>query len=181
MRQSLTLSRVLVALTLLTAAAPAVFAQQAKSAAPAKELSQLLAGKKMDAIAARDPNAADTFIAALAFPSQIIVVSARYSSPPLLNEKLAQGNYRDVYVDLNSASIQESRFFVTDLGSDGLRAKKAKKDDPNDMREAAGKTFLFDGSWREDKMSEADYMKVFAETDEQYTRMLSVLLEQAKK
>lgn len=181
MRQSLTLSRSLVAATLIAAAAASATAQEGKSASPAKELSQLLASKKMDAIAARDPNAADTFIAALAFPSQIIVVSAKYASPPLLNEKLAQGNYRDVYIDLNSASVQESRFFVTDLGSDGLRAKKAKRDDPNDMRETAGKTFLFDGSWREDKMSEADYMKVFAETDEQYVRMLSVLLAQAKK
>lgn len=180
MRQSLTLVRVIVAAALAATALPA-FAQDAKSSASAKELAQLLASKKMDAIAARDPNAADTFIAALAFPSQLIVVSAKYASPPLLNEKLAQGNYRDVYVDLNSASIQESRYFVTDLGADGLRAKKAKKDDPNDMRETAGKTFQFDGSWREDKMSEADYMKAFAETDEQYARMLSVLLSQAKK
>lgn len=180
MRQSLTLIRVIVAAALAATALPA-FAQDAKSSSAAKELAQLLASKKMDAIAARDPNAADTFIAALAFPSQLIVVSAKYASPPLLNEKLAQGNYRDVYVDLNSASIQESRYFVTDLGADGLRAKKAKKDDPNDMRETAGKTFQFDGSWREDKMSEADYMKTFAETDEQYARMLSVLLSQAKK
>lgn len=180
MRQSLTLIRVIVAAALATTALPAA-AQDAKSSAAAKELAQLLASKKMDAIAARDPNAADTFIAALAFPSQLIVVSAKYASPPLLNEKLAQGNYRDIYVDLNSASIQESRYFVTDLGADGLRAKKAKRDDPNDMRETAGKTFLFDGSWREDKMSEADYMKTFAETDEQYARMLSVLLSQAKK
>ena len=35
---------------------------------------------------------------------QLIVVAARYAAPPLLNEKLAQGNYRDVYIELNSAS-----------------------------------------------------------------------------
>ena len=156
-------------------------AQDSKSAAGAKELSQLLSAKKLDAIAVRDPGAADTFIAALAFPGQLIVVSAKYAAPPLLNEKLARREYRDVYIELNSASLPESRVFVTDLGADGLKAKKAKKDDPFDTREAAGKAFKFDGNWREDKMSEADYMKIFAETDEHYTRMVSALLGEAKK
>lgn len=156
-------------------------AQDSKSAAGAKELAQLLSSKKLDAIAVRDPNAADTFIAALAFPGQIIVVSAKYAAPPLLNEKLARREYRDVYIELNSASIPESRMFVTDLGADGLKAKKAKKEDPFDIREAGGKPFNFDGNWREDKISEAEYMKVFAETDEQYARMVSVLLGEAKK
>jgi hypothetical protein len=39
----------------------------------------------------------------------------------------------------------------------------------------------FDGNWREDKMSEADYMKLFAETDEHYARMVAALLGEAKK
>lgn len=164
----------------LLMAAPAL-AQDAKSAAGAKELGALLASKKLDSIAVRDPNAPDTFIAALAFPTQMIVVSAKYAAPPLLNEKLARREYRDVYIELNSASVPESRMIVTDLGVDGLRAKKAKKDDPVDMRDAAGKPFMFDGSWREDKISEADYMKVFAETDEHYARMITMLLAEAKK
>lgn len=182
MRQMLSLSGSVVGGVVLTAlmAAPAL-AQESKSAAGAKELGQLLAAKKLDSIAVRDPNAADTFIAALAFPTQIIVVSAKYAAPPLLNEKLARGEYRDVYIELNSASVPESRMIVTDLGVDGLKFKKTKKDDPFDMRDAAGKPFAFDGNWREDKMSEADYMKVFNETDEHYTRMVSALLGQVKK
>lgn len=164
----------------LLLAVPAL-AQESKSAAGAAELAQVLSAKKLDAIAVRDPEAADTFIAALAFPGQLIVVSAKYAAPPLLNEKLARREYRDVYIELNSASVPESRMFVTDLGADGLKAKKAKKDDPFDTREAAGKSFRFDGNWREDKMSEADYMKIFAETDERYTRMVSALLGEAKK
>ena len=156
-------------------------AQESKSGAGAKELSQLLSAKKLDAIAVRDPLAADTFIAALAFPGQLILVSAKYAAPPLLNEKLARREYRDVYIELNSASVLESRMFVTDLGADGLKAKKSKKEDPFDSREAGGKAFSFDGNWREDKMSEADYMKIFAETDEHYTRMVSALLGEAKK
>ena len=115
------------------------------------------------------------------FPTQIIVISAKYAAPPLLNEKLARREYRDVYIELNSASVLESRMIVTDLSADGLKAKKTKKEDPFDMREAAGKAFHFDGNWREDKMSEADYMKIFAETDEHYARMVALLVGEAKK
>ncbi len=156
-------------------------AQDSKSSAGAKELGQLLAAKKLDAIAVRDPDAPDVFFAALAFPTQIIVVSAKYSAPPLLNEKLARREYRDVYIELNSASVLESRMIVTDLGVDGLKAKKAKRDDPFDMRDAGGKPFSFDGNWREDKMSEADYMKIFSETDEHYARIVTALLSEVKK
>jgi hypothetical protein len=182
MRRSLTVCRSLIVAAGCAAvlAAPAA-AQESKSAAAAKELAQLLASKKMDSIAARDPNASDTFIAALAFPTQLIVISAKYASPPLLNEKLAQGNHRDVYIELNSASVPESRVIITDLGVDGLKARKAKRDDPSDTRDAGGKSFFFDGNWREDRMSEAEYMKVFAESDDQYSHMLDVLVAQARK
>jgi hypothetical protein len=182
MRRSLTLCRSLIAAAGCAAilAAPAA-AQDSKSATAAKELAALLASKKLDTIAARDPIAGDTFIAALAFPTQLIVISAKYASPPLLNEKLAQGNHRDVYIELNSASVPESRVIITDLGVDGLRAKKLKRDDPADTRDQGGKSIFFDGNWREDRMSEAEYMKIFAESDDHYARVLGVLLEQAKK
>ncbi|MFN7979912.1 MAG: hypothetical protein U0P30_17405 [Vicinamibacterales bacterium] len=163
------------------AAAPA-HAQESRSASAAQELAQVLGQKKMDAVAARDPNAPDQFIAALAFPGQLIVISAKYPAPPLLNEKIAQNNHRDAYIELNSASVPESRFVITDLGADGLKAKKAKKDDlAVDSRDAGGKSIRFDGNWKEDKMSEADYMKAFNEADEHYARVLAVLVAAAKK
>lgn len=165
----------------LSAAAP-VRAQDSKSAAPARALTDALVAKKMDAVAARLPDAPDTFVAALTFPGQIILISAKYAAPPLLNEKLAQNNHRDVYVELNSASVPETRFIVTDLGADGLKAKKANKNDlAVDTRDLAGKSIRFDGNWREDKMSEAEYMKAFSEADEQYAKLLAVLVAAAQK
>jgi hypothetical protein len=162
-------------------ATTAAWAQDGKSAPGARELTQLLVGKKLDAIAAKDPGAADTFVAALHFPGQLMVISARYSAPALLNERLARREYRDVYIELNAASLVESRVFVTDIGADGLRVKGAKRDDPIDVRDAGGKPFRFDGNWREDKMSEADYMKMYSEADGQYAQMVALLLAEAKK
>ena len=159
-----------------------VLAQDSKSAGPAKALAEAMAAKKIDAVAARHPDAADVFVAALTFPGQIILISAKYAAPPLLNEKLAQNNHRDVYVELNSASVPDSRFIVTDLGADGLKAKKANKNDlAVDSRDLGGATIRFDGNWREDKMSEADYMKAFSEADERYATLLGLLVEAAQK
>lgn len=178
--RTLAVAGVAVALVVFSPARAA--AQDPKTAAGARELAQLLASKKLDAIAARDPSAPDAFVAALSFPGQqIILVSARYSSPALINERLARREYRDAYIELNSASIAESRVFITDIGADGLKPKKAKNDVAVDMHEAASKQVKFDGNWREDKMSEADYMKVFADAEGRYTRALELLLAEAKK
>jgi hypothetical protein len=155
-------------------------AQDSKSAALAKELTALLQQKKMDSIACRAPTGADTFVAALFFPGQLLVVSARYSSPPVLNERIARREYRDVYVDLNAASVPESRVLFSDLGADGLKATRAANE-PFDTRDASGKAIRFDGNWREDKMSEQDYMKAFAQAEQDYTAALEVLIGALKK
>src|SRR5262245_12062896 len=79
-------------------------AQDAKSAALAKELTDLLQQRKLDSVAARRPGSPDQFVAALFFPGQLIVVLARTTAPAVLNEKLIRREFRDVYIDLNSAS-----------------------------------------------------------------------------
>jgi hypothetical protein len=158
--------------------APAV-AQEPVSAAPAKELSQLLAGKKLDSVAARLPGAEDEFAAALAFPGQIVVVWARFSAPRVLNEKLLNRSYREVYIDLNSASEVATRHFVTDFGADGLR--NAERNSPSDSHDVGDASMRFDGNWREDKMSESEYMKLLAEADSAYAKVLGVLIEEIKK
>lgn len=54
------------------------------SAAIATELAKALSEQKLEAIAAQDPGEPDRFIAALFFAgSQLLVVSARHTSPPL--------------------------------------------------------------------------------------------------
>lgn len=175
------LTQVLVPVLLVTAFASVTVAQQPQSAAPAKELAQLLAGKKLDSIAARMPDNREEFVGALTFPGTLMVVWARTTAPAVVNEKLIRKEYREVYLDLNSASVIESRHFVTDLNSDGLNAKPATKQGPADSHDHGAKSMRFDGNWREDKMSEADYMKAHAEADAAYARAIQALIEEVKK
>src|SRR5262245_59867744 len=149
---------VTVAIGAAAAVQPAV-AQESKSAAVAKELVKALDASKLEAIAAADPSDPGTFVAALYFPgSQILVVSAKYSAPPLLNDKIASKEFRDIYIDLNSASVAGTKVFVIVQGIDGLVAKP-DGGQAADTYENGKTTLAFDGDYRKAKMSEDDYMK----------------------
>lgn len=155
-------------------------AQEGKSAALVKELTNLLQQRKLDSVAARHPAVADQFVAALYFPGQLLLVSARTTAPAVLNEKLIRGEFRDVYIDLNSASIPESRVMISDGGADGLRPTR-EANQPFDTHDAPGKSVRFDGNWREDRMSEKEYMSIFTQADELYVAALEALVNELKK
>ena len=167
--------------TLLAAALapPVVQAQGSRSAPLVKELTELLQQHKLDSVAARQ-GTTDHYVAALFFPGQLLLIAARTTAPAVLNEKLVRREFRDVYIDLNSASIADSRVMITDGGADGLRpTREANK--PFDTHDAGGKSLRFDGNWREDRMSEKDYMATYAKADEAYVAALTVLLSELKK
>ena len=163
------------------AVAPVWAQQEPKSAAPVKELSQLLSSRKIESIAARMPDSREEFVGALTFPGQLMVVWAKTSAPSVVNEKLLKKEYREVYIDLNSASIIDTRHFVTDLGPDGLRVRPENRQGPADTHDVGTKSMRFDGNWREDKMSEADYMKAHAAADEAYAKAIQALIDEIKK
>lgn len=161
--------------------APAVSAQDSTSTALAKQLTAALDSTKLDAIAARDPSAPDTFVAALYFAgSQLLVVSAKYTAPQLLDARLEKKEFRDVYIDLSSASIIETKVFVQDGGADGLKARR-EENQVFDSYEAAGKSIVFDGDNKRQKMSDQEYLKAFTDADARYSAMLRALLAQLKK
>jgi len=167
---------------LFVAAAPAsAQATESKSSAAAKELAQLMGSKKLDSIAARMPDDREQFVGALTFPGTLMVVWAKTSAPAVVNEKLIRKEYREVYMDLNSASIADSKHFVTDIGADGLKVKPDVKGGPSDTHDLGSKAIRFDGNWKEDKMSEADYMKAYAEADAAYAKAIDVLVAELKK
>ena len=161
-------------------AASGAAAQESKSSAAAKALVQALDNAKLDSIAAIDPAEPGLFAAALYIPgTQLLVVSAKYSAPTLLMDKLSRKDYREIYIDLNSASVPSSKVFVMDQGVDGLVARP-EGDHPADTWEKGKTQLAFDGKWKNANMSEEQYMKAFADADESYARILSLLLTQAQ-
>ena len=169
-----------VALSILSVSSSAL-AQEAKSAPLAKQLAAALDAGKLDSIAAKDPSTPGAYVAALYFGgSQLLVVSAQYAVPQLLDDRLTKKEFRDVYIDLNSASKPETKVFIQDSGADGLKAK-AEDGQGSDSVEQAGKTMSFDGDWKKQKMTEQDYLKMFSAADEKYAAILNALLGQAKK
>ena len=155
-------------------------AQLSKSETVAKDLTAALDAKKLDSIAAKLPPEPDRYVAALYFPGvQLLVVSGKYSAPQLLTPRLAQKQYRDIYMELSGTVPKESKIFVLDMGAPGLTPKKS--DGFFDTWTGGDKQIVFDGNWDAQKISEADYNKSFATDDEEYAKILGALLAEAKK
>jgi hypothetical protein len=157
-------------------------AEDSKSAAAAKELVQALDAAKLEAIATTDAANPGVFVAALYIPgTQLLVVSAKYSAPPLLVDRINAKDYQAVYVDLQSASVRGSKVFIMDQGADGLAPKLSGDSSAADSFDEGDKSMSFDGDWKKAKISEADYTKAFAAADDRYAKMLSMLVAQARK
>ena len=77
-----------------TLAAPAM-ADDWQSTEATQTLLQQMDASGAEAVAVRDPDRPDRFIAALRIPGQLLVVSATHPSVDLVAQRLAQGDYRD--------------------------------------------------------------------------------------
>ena len=99
-------------------------------------------------------------------------MSARYSAPNVAVRKITNREFRDVYIDLNAASIAGTKILITDTSSNGLRAD----DDTTDMVDRGAGMLRLDDDPGGQGLSRDEYRSAFAEADEQYARMLRALL-----
>ena len=163
-------SAVVALLCVVLAVVPAT-AQESASAPLAAELSELMTAGQLEAFASKATVGDGRYVAALAFPGQLFVVSARYEVPLYLDEKIANRQFRDVYIDLNTASIQGTKTLVTDVGANGLLA-----DDPGvDIFDDGSGILRLDGVG-----SGSGYASAVADADEQYAEMLQALIASAR-
>lgn len=171
------------ALTLILSAglaAPLAAPQDGRTQSLAKELAGLLQAQKLDAMAARLGE--DQFAAVLFIPDvQMLVVSARYTAPALMNEKIIGKQYRDVYLDLASASVPASKLFIEDMQCDGLRPDREGSSPFDIVTKGIGAPFALDGDHRKKKISQEEYDRSYAGFEGEYVAILTALLEQARK
>jgi hypothetical protein len=164
----------------LAAATAQAAGPEPRSGSLTKELTTLMTGRQMDAIAAHDPQSPGRFVAAMLFPGvQLLVVEARHPSPDTMQARLFYKQYRDLYFDLQQPSITEGKVFIQDLGCDGLQADGEAN---IDIMYEGGKTqTLFDGEWKKKGQSEQEYKTKFQQAEEQYSRMLGLLIAELKR
>jgi hypothetical protein len=156
-------------------------AQDSESSRAAKQLAAALDAAKIDSIAAKDATRPGTYVAALYFPgTQLLVISAQYTAPALLDQKLLKKEYRDVYLDLYGAPMPGTKVFIEDFGADGFKAKPDNDSAP-DSYEAGGKRTAFDGNWSAQKLSESEYQQTFTAAGDLYAKVLAALLDQLTK
>jgi hypothetical protein len=162
----------------LAALATPAAAQPTASSAAAREFTSLMAERQLDAFAIEDSETASRFAAALLIPGvQLLVVSAEYPSPDDLKARLGQKDYRDVYAALHQPVSASTRFFLIDLACDGL---SAKGDGVDILYEKGTTQTLFNGDWKAQGLTEAEYRKRVEDADRQYTRVLTRLREALK-
>jgi hypothetical protein len=169
------------AVVFVLAPSQSALAQDSDSSRVAKQLAAALDAAKGDSIAAKDATRPGTYIAALYFPgTQLLVISAQYTAPALLDQKLLKKEYRDIYLDLYGAPMPGTKVFIEDFGADGFKVKPDADTAP-DGYEAGGKRTAFDGNWKDQKLSESEYQQTFTAAGDAYTKMLTALLGQLTK
>jgi hypothetical protein len=167
----------IVAFTALIAASSIDAADHSRSAAPAARLTKLLDAAGLQAIAAENPDVPESFVAALYFQgTQLLLISAPYSAPSLLRDRIAAGEHREVYVDLSTAGDRTGRIFVEDLGIPGLHStREAGKPFDITWRDVTN-GIHYDGEAAAQKLSTTDYRSRFESDDSKYAELLEILI-----
>src|SRR5258707_15455090 len=165
-----------IALAAVLVLAPTVaWAQDSKSAPSVTELVKMLDSMKLDSFAIKgaSPN---EYIGALYFQgSQLLVVTAKFDTPWRADSLLEMKNYRDLYIELNSASLPQTKVFISDLGANGLGPRK--DDNICDTADVGGKTYNFDGDWKKEKITEEDHSRMSTRSVQQRTSVIKRLRE----
>ena len=160
----------------------AALAQESRTVTLVRELVTLLDAAKTDCAAARMIGSNDEFVAIMYFPgSQLLGISSKYAAPPLLNERIILRKFKDVYLDLNAATDPAQRMLIEDLHANGLKSKSAQNEPSDYYTKGTAPRFQFDGQWKKRKLSEADYVKTFADAEALYAKMLESVIAEFKK
>lgn len=151
-------------------------AREFVSADAAGQLVRMLDGTGLNAIAAEDPANPGTFVAALYIPgSQLLVVSARHPSVDGVRHRLGTKQFREVYLDVQASPTPDGKFFVQDSGADGILSAPPDSGAVDVVYEDGVRQTLFNGDFRAQHLTRAQYDAKLAAADAHYARLLLLL------
>jgi hypothetical protein len=142
------------------------------------QLVQVMSERRLNAIAVQHPSEPDRYVAARLFPGvQLLVITARSSAKDYIQSQLTPTGYANVYSALQHGT-PESKLFIQDMGSDGLRGLDGGTADIVYVR---GKDqHVLNGDHKAADMSRNDYAKLVGDLDRQYAELLSLLVRAAR-
>ena len=151
-------------------------AGQFKSADSVYSLTSALERSGLDAIAAPVPDEQEIFVAALYSPGRtLLVVSGRHPSPERVADRIAQGRYREAYLELLGTPIPQGKFYIQDANADGILSALPRSGCVDILREANVRVTLFNGDADSQGLTLDEYDARLARTDARYARLLGVL------
>ncbi len=168
------LQRSFLAICAAAASVATAHAAESASAPVAAALVGELQARHLEAIAAPDPNQSGRYVAALAVPGELLVVSAMSPSGGAIAQRIAAGAYRDVYLDLQGTPTPAGKFFVQDAGADGIHDGKDGVVDV--VYEDGTRQILFDRTLAKQLKGSA-YDQALSAADARYERALMALLD----
>lgn len=155
-----------------------VLAQPVASADLARQLADALTARHADAWAVADPADPTRFIAVLHVPgSQLLVVSTPYGASESIAYRLAQRDYRQAYVDLQTASVRSGKFFVQDMGADGFDLTGRAHGAVDVVYENGTDRTVLNDDWKAQHLTAAEYERRKASAETRYVEMLTPLLD----
>jgi hypothetical protein len=151
-------------------------AQPFVSGDAARDLVSALDRSRLDAIATADPAQPGAFVAALKIQGgRLLVIHARHPSEAAIQQRLAAGQYRDVYLDLQGTPTREGTFFVQDAGGDGLSGTLSESSGVDVLYEDGQRQTIFNGDKITQHLTAAEYDAKLAAADVRYARLLTLL------
>jgi hypothetical protein len=168
----------------LTFAASVAASQTVVSATATRNLLEAMEQAGLEAIATVDPTEAGAFVAALHIKGgQLLVVRAHHPSVEALSARVAAGQFRDAYIDLQATPPSQGKWFLMDTGADGLPDPSDDAANVDVMYEDGTRQTMFNGA-RAQKLSASAYAQKLMAADADYSRLLKLLTaaaEQAKR
>jgi hypothetical protein len=153
--------------------------QDCKSAPLAKELTTLLAERRLDAFAVQDPSRPGFFVAVRSYPGvQLLVVGGSSSAIDYITYQLARKDYGEVYSALHSSAASATKLFVHDMGADGLTRES---DQVDVVYEKDADQMLVDRAGRASGLSKEAYASKVTAIDEEYAALLDIVLKEIRQ
>jgi len=148
---------------------------ESKSAALAKELSELMASRRIDVFAAQDPARPAFFVAVRAYPGvQLLLVGAESTAVEYVKYQVDHKNYGEAYAALHTSAVPATKLFVQDMACDGLQ----RDGDPVDVvYHRASAQLLLDGNGKASALSKEAYTAKATEADARYAEWLELALK----